>query len=120
MTARIDSVEYVPATSDSYITSGHKRGSHPSGLAFGGNGTYREMYFTPATLKVYAQSENGGRLWFDIGKVVRQICGWGRLTRQRAKRIINTRPYEVDIVRLANGRWVIAKWSLQEWLDDVR
>ena len=120
MTARIDYVEYVPATSDSYITSGYKRGRHPGGLSFGGNGTYREIYFTPAELKVFAQAEWGECLRFNIGNVVREICGWSKLTRQRAQRIIKTRPYEVDIVRGNNGRWVIARWSLQDWLDDVR
>ena len=115
MKARIDSIEYVPATSDSYIT--HE--NHPGGLAFGGNGTYREIYFKPASIKVFAHSDYGERLSFNIGKAVRRTCGWGRLTRQRAQRVIATRPYEVDIVNV-NGRWVIAKWSLQEWLDDVR
>ena len=115
MKARIDSVEHVPATSDSYIT--HE--SHPGGLAFGGNGTFREIYFTPATIKVFAQADYGERLSFDIGKAVRRICGWGRLTRKRARRVIATRPYEVEIIRV-NSHWKIARWSLQEWLNGVR
>jgi len=115
MTAIISQVNYIPAENDSYISTGHKRGEYPQGAWFhGGNGTFRVGCGTPADIEVVAYGM-GRRLSFRIGGAARSICGWTRLTSNRAERICAARPYEVQI-ELREGRYQITNDSLMAWL----
>ena len=119
MTARLAKVTYIPYKNDSYIASGYTRGTYPrGGLCFGGNGTYRQIFYMPSDIKVFMRGEDGQPLWSCIGSDVRRGCGWSKLTWQRARRVISTRPYEVDLVR-EDGRWKISEGSLRQWLENI-
>lgn len=118
MTARVIKVKYIQGNSDSYIVTGCKRGTYPrGGLCFGGNGTYRQIFYTPSDIKVFMRSEDGQRLWSCIGRDVRRICGWNKLNAGRAQRVIDASPYEVELVW--DGRWKISEWALRQWLENL-
>ena len=63
MRARIIKMNYIQGRSDSYIEQGYKRGQHPrGGIYYGGGGTYRVIYCTPADIEVFGIDDNDRRL----------------------------------------------------------
>ena len=118
MIARVIKIKYIPPGNESYIESGYGRSEYPKNcLSFGGNGTYRIVYNTPADIIVVVLIGDE-MVPISIGNDVKRICTWCKLTRRRAELVINAMPSNVDVVCSENKR-AISDESLHAWLSDV-
>ena len=120
MTAKIIGIQYKPCENDSFIEQGFKRGQTPDcGKWYGGNGTYRIIGSTPADITVVVVTQDGEQLKLNIGDKVRRIKRYCRLTSQRADRICDGHPQQIELVKSGN-HWNISETSLVEWLKNVQ